>query len=139
MRKLLLIAVLALGTAAWAQSGMQNQQLKGSDFDRGQSTAQQGNDWYQAHLNRYIDQFTSVNNHVTPEIAGIVDQQDQFNGAPAAMAGNAGSLEGQQAMASNAGGEDNWYNRKVQADATLNQRALQAIRNNPDLNSADVE
>ena len=139
MRKLLLIATLALATAAWAQTaGMQDEQLQSSEFQHGQAVSQQGDDWYQAHLNRYTDQFVRVNNGVSPTIAGIVDQQDQFYGAqPGAMALNPG--EGQEAMAANAGGEDSWYDRKVQADATLNSRALAAIRSNPDMNSADAQ
>jgi hypothetical protein len=137
MRKLFLIVALALTTAAWAQTAGMNR-----GFDQEQPK-QGGGDWYQNHLNPYIDQFTLVNRHVSPEIAGIVDQQDQFNGArPGAMAANAGerTLPGQEAMASNAGaGEGSWYDRKVQADATLNSRALAAIRSNPDIHSADVE
>ena len=150
MRKLLLIATLACGTFAWGQTAGSNtgaSQRTDHDFDQQQimpggqldqdnrasldaSNAKQ--DWYQSNLNPFVDQFIRINKDVSPMTASIVDQQDQFNGArPGAMAANASGTD------QNRG--DLWYNRKVQADAEVNRRHLDAIRSNPNLNSADVE
>jgi len=101
MRKLLLIAALAVTTAAWAQN-----------FNQGFSEQRGGDDWYNSVLAAQVDQFARINETIAPSQTASLEQPE--NGAqPSAIASNAGS---------------DWYGQKVAAEAEMNARSEAAVK-----------
>ena len=104
MRKLLLIAMLALSTLAWAHGA------KKTDHQ----SSRAGNDWYQAMLNTQIDQSVRLNKTTgPPAIAFSENAPAQFQ-TPSAMAARQGGK-----------GED-FYNQRVKIASEVHQRDLDA-------------
>lgn len=130
MRKLLLIAALAVATAAWAQnSSMQQDQQSDQNFNRSQQSTQGfseqrgGEDWYNRVLGAQVDQLARINETVAPSQTAFLEQPENLNGGQPS------------AIASNAGGQD-WYGQKVAAEAEMNGRDLSALRSQEALNAS---
>jgi len=99
MRKVLLIAMLALSTLAWAHGAKKGDQ------------ARAGNDWYQAQLNSQVNSFVAVNQAVAPSPTS----------EPA-------SFQAPGSMAAPGGGSDDWYNQKIKSASDVNRRDLSALK-----------
>ena len=102
MRKLLLVAMLALTTMAWAHGAKKTDQTKA------------GNDWYQAMLDRHVDQQVKLNQTVSPAATEPAAFQ-----APSSMAAREGDR-----------GED-FYNQKIRIQSEVSRRDLSALKSAP--------
>jgi hypothetical protein len=103
MRKLFLIALLALSTLAWA---------KGKDHLKSQSS---GNDWYNHQLSAEVNKSVRVNQTISPSATAFAERESFGGQRPGAMAGRTG------------GGED-FYNQKVAIQSEVSRRDLAALK-----------
>ena len=101
MRKLLLIAMLALSTLAWA---------KGKDHLNSQSS---GNDWYNQRLSVAVNDQIRFNQTVSPSQNAFTEHENFTGPQPGSMAANTR-------------GGDDWYNQKIAIAAEVNRRDLTA-------------
>ena len=109
MRKLLLIAMLALSTLAWAKGKDHLQSQKG------------GADWYNQQLAVQVDQFVRLNQAI-PLSGTAIAEREPFSGQqPGAMAAPQGS------------GSRDTIARGVANDSEINRRNLEALKNAPEL------
>jgi hypothetical protein len=110
MRKLLLIAMLALSTLAWAKGKDHLQSQKG------------GADWYNQSLTVQVDQFVRLNQTI-PLSGTAIAEREPFGGQqPGAMAAPQQGSVSRDTIA-----------RGVANDSEINRRGLQALRNAPEL------
>ncbi len=112
MRKLLLIAMLAVSTMAWAHGAKKMDNQTRSDA---------GTDWYQAKLNPQIDQFVRLNKPEVIQSPSVAFSENK----PV-------SFETPGSMAARQGGSD-WYDQKVKIAAEVNRSDLEALKNAPEL------
>jgi hypothetical protein len=107
MRKLLLIALLAFGTVAWAQANFDHSQ----QMNQGFSDQRGGEDWYNRVLGAQVDQAARINQTLAPSQTASLEQENFAQ--PGAIAANAGT---------------DWYNQKVAAEAEMNGRIASALK-----------
>ena len=110
MRKLLLIAMLALSTLAWAKGKDHLQSQKG------------GADWYNQSLTVQVDQFVRLN-QIIPLSGTAIAEREPFNGQqPGSMAASQRGSASRDTIA-----------RGVANDSEINRRSLEALKNAPEL------
>ena len=105
MRKLLLIAMLALSTLAWA---------KGKDHLKSQSG---GGDWYNQTLASAVDDRVRINQTISPSQTAFAEGESFSGPQPGSMAASTG------------GGED-FYNQKVAIQSEVSRRDQAALKKN---------
>lgn len=103
MRKLLLVAMVALSTLAWAHGAKKTDQSRS------------GNDWYNQMLAAQVDQRVRLNQTISPAATAFAERGPAPSGTPPAMAGRAGA-------------QDDFYNQKVQIQSEVNRRDLNALK-----------
>ena len=103
MRKLLLVAMLAISTLAWAHGAKKTDQ-----------TSQAGQNWYQAMLDRNVDQRVKLNQTISPAATAFAERETFQQ--PGSMAAQQGGTAG------------DFYDQKVQIQSEVNRRDLGALK-----------
>lgn len=139
MRKLLLIATLALSTAVFAQTSGVNQNLNPNPDQNLNANPQQSESFnapqkgqvlpYEQQLAPHIDHWISLNQTVSPFRNQYLAIQNinPLTESPSAMAEN--QAPGSMAAGEGQAGAGYWYNQMVQSEAQFNARQLDALRN----------
>ena len=104
MRKLLLVAMVALSTLAWAHGAKKTDQSRS------------GNDWYNKVLAAQVDQRVRLNQTISPAATAFAEREPASFQQPGSMAARQGGR-----------GED-WYDQKVKTQSEVNRRDLNALK-----------
>lgn len=117
MRKLLILAMLAFGTLAWAQAAAGNVGM--NQEQTGNNVQQRGSDWYNQKLSAQADELSLINGTVAPsKTAALAPENLTAEQLPPSMAANFSPNE-------------SWYAQRITAEAAVNQRKEAVIKSSP--------